>query len=174
MCSFLQLTFFFWWSNKCIFGHVGASPWGALLFSYTTKIVWLGNLDTSLDIGDLPIVPSYIRATVNFAEIKNAMRNVRWQIGSWTPKPGSGWNLGYRLLRLNSSLFLMLLALAAISAALYYTPAIFLRQFISYLEVDGRKEDKGWGWVYVLGLFLSNAATNLSKFLCFMVAHVEF
>ena len=163
MCSFLQLMFLLC-NKEYIFGHVGASPWSTLLFSYTTKVVWLGNPATSLDIGDLPIVPSYIRATVNYAEIRKAMWNIHSQIGSWTPKPGSGWNLGYRLLRLNFSLFLMLLALAAISAALYYTPAIFLRQFISYLETDGRREDKGWGWVYVLGLFLSNAATNLGEF----------
>lgn len=168
------MTFIFFLFKAIVFGHVGASPWGRLLFSYATKVLWLGNLVTSLDIGDLPIVPGYIRATVNYTEIKRAMQNIHSQIGSRTAKSGSGWNLGFCLLRLNFSSLFMLLALAATYSALYYTPAIFLRHFISYLEADGRKEDKGWGWVYVFGLFLSNAATNLGQFSLHHGLHVEF
>ncbi|KAF8888602.1 hypothetical protein BD779DRAFT_451345 [Infundibulicybe gibba] len=42
--------------NVC--GVTVASPWDTLLFSYTTKVVWLGNLASGLEIGDLPVAPA--------------------------------------------------------------------------------------------------------------------
>ncbi|KAF8888549.1 multidrug resistance-associated ABC transporter [Infundibulicybe gibba] len=145
--------------NVC--GITVASPWDTLLFSYTTKVVWLGNLASSLEIGDLPIVPGEMRATFNYASMKRAMREIHLCIGSWSPRPGSGWGLGYRLLRLNILLFTAELFLAVIVAFLFYVPAIFLRAFVAYLEVDTKREDTGWGWVYVVGLFGTTAITYL-------------
>ncbi|KAL4260343.1 ATP-binding cassette transporter C [Pleurotus pulmonarius] len=145
--------------NVC--GIIGASSWDTLLFSYTTKVVMLGNVAESLDIGDLPIVPSNMRATVNYTTMKNALRNIKAQFRRWKPKPGSGWALFYRLCRINAGPIGMEIGLAVIAAVLFYCPAIFLRQFIQYLELDPLREDKGWGWVYVVGLFSSNAIAYL-------------
>lgn len=145
--------------NVC--GLVGASIWGTLLFSYTTKVVMLGNVAESLDIGDLPIVPGNMRATTNFAKMKSAMREIKLRIRNWSPPVGSGWNLAWRLLVVNALPFTGLFLLAAVSALLFYTPAVFLQKLVKYLEQDGAREDMSWGWVWVMGLFLSNVITFL-------------
>ncbi|CAA7268235.1 unnamed protein product [Cyclocybe aegerita] len=147
-------------ANVC--GLTGASPWDVLFFSYTTKVVWLGNVAESLDIGDLPIVPANMRATYNYASMKQAMRTMKMRIFSWAPAPGTGWQLAYRLLRLNYLAFLALLLLASVAACLFYTPAMFLKQLVRYLEIDHNREQTGWGWVYVVGLFSANA-------ICFLI-----
>jgi hypothetical protein len=147
---------------------VGASVWDTLLFSYTTKVVMLGNVAESLDIGDLPIVPADMRATFNYAAMKRAGREIKLRIGSWSPKPGSGWSLLWRLARLNAAPLTWELCLASVAAVLFYTPAIFLQRLVAYLEADSGRTNMGWGWVYVFGLFMSNAITYLSEF--FMVA----
>ena len=141
-----------------------ASPWDILLFSYTTKVVWLGNIAESLDIGDLPIVPAGMRATYNYTRMKKALREIKLKIFSWSPAPGTGWHLIWRMIRLNYVVLLVVFSLAAISAVLFYTPALFLRKFVQYLEVDPNRENKGWGWVYVVGLFVMNALVFLRKF----------
>jgi hypothetical protein len=150
---------------------LGASVWDTLLFSYTTKVVMLGNVADSLDIGDLPIVPADMRATLNYAAMKRAVREVKLRIGSWSPKPGSGWSLSYRLTKLNAVPLTLELFLASVAAILFYTPAIFLQRLVAYLEVDSGRTNMGWGWVYVFGLFMSNTVTYLSEF--FMVAILQ-
>ncbi len=141
----------------------GASPWGTLFFSYSTKVVMLGNTATSLEISDLPIVPVGLRATFNYTRMKNAVRTINWKIGSWRPKPGSGWNLGYRLVRLNFMGLFVQFLLASVSACVYYIPPYFLQQLVAYLEVDHERRDTRWGWVYVAGLFGSNAISYMSE-----------
>ncbi|GLB42389.1 putative atp-binding cassette transporter [Lyophyllum shimeji] len=142
-------------------GSIGASIYQLLLFSYTTKVVWLGNIATSLETADLPIVPASMRATFNYSKMKRGMRDIRLRIGNWSPKRGNGWEMGYRLVRLNLASITLMLSLAATSAVMFYTPALFLQQFVRYLEVDTERRDMGWGWVYVTGLFASNAITYL-------------
>jgi len=128
----------------------------------------LGNIAQSLDIGDLPIVPGNMRATMNFAKMRHAMREIKFKLPvgreHWSPKTGTGWNLAYRLLVVNILPFTALFVLAAISALLFYTPAVFLQRLVKYLEEDGKREDMSWGWVWVVGLFVSNAITFLSEF----------
>ena len=134
-----------------------------MLFSYTTKVVWLGNVADSLDIGDLPIVPASMRATYNYARMRKALRKIKLKIFSWSPAPSTGWHLTWRLIRLNYVILLVVLSLVAISAALSFAPALFLRKFVQYLEVDRNREDKKWGWVYVVGLFVTNVLVFLRK-----------
>ncbi|KAK0452262.1 hypothetical protein EV421DRAFT_888433 [Armillaria borealis] len=121
-------------------GVTGASPWGTLFFSYSTKVIMLGNTATSLEISDLPIVPVGLRATFNYTRMKNAVRTINWKIGSWSPKPGSGWNLGYRLVRLNFMGLFVQFLLASVSACVYYVPPYFLQQLVAYLEVDHERQ----------------------------------
>ncbi|KAF8802271.1 multidrug resistance-associated ABC transporter [Phlegmacium glaucopus] len=151
--------------NVC--GTTDASPWDILLFSYTTKVVWLGNIAESLDIGDLPIVPRNMRATYNYASMRKALREVKLKIFSWSPAAGSGWHLIWCLTRLNHMIFLAVFILAFLSAVLFYAPALFLQKFVGYLEVDHSRENKGWGWVYVIGLFVTNVLVFLRKSLFF-------
>jgi hypothetical protein len=124
----------------------------------------LGNIATSLEIGDLPIVPANMRATFNYSAMKKAMREFKLRFGTWRPTPGSGWELGYRLVRVNWLVFTAEFFLAAVSAVLFYAPALFLQSLVYYLEVDKYREDRGWGWVYVIGLFSANALSFLGKY----------
>jgi len=144
--------------------YAGDSPWGTLLFSYTTKVVWLGNTATSLEVADLPIVPADMRATFNYSKMRRAMHQIQLRIGSWRPRSGSGWTLAYRMVRLNWMTITVVMVLSAISACLFYTPALFLRQFVAYLEVDRDRRDTGWGWVYVAGIFATNVTMYLGIF----------
>ncbi|KZO97554.1 multidrug resistance-associated ABC transporter [Calocera viscosa TUFC12733] len=149
--------------NVC--GIVQTSVAGFLLFSYTTPVVMLGYTSESLEIRDLPIVPADMRATSIYSTMRRAMRAVRLRriplFGAWKPSPGSGWDLMYRILRVNVTAFVIQIILASVSAVLYYAPALFLQRLIAYLEMDPGREDTRWGWVYALGLFLSNSINFL-------------
>jgi hypothetical protein len=144
--------------NVC--GVVGASVWDTLLFSYTTKVVMLGNIAESLDIGDLPIVPANMRAPYIYTVMKSALKTVHLRASF--AKPGSGFELGYRLVKVNLGLMTYQITLAAVAACLFYAPAFFLRRLVQYLENDPTRSDRGWGWVYCAGLFFSNAISFIS------------
>lgn len=77
---------------------------------------------------------------------------------------GSGFGLGYRLVRVNASALLVELVLASVSAVLFYAPALFLQKLVEYLEIDRNRENPGWGWVYAIGLFLANAVSFLGAY----------
>ncbi|KAI0717016.1 multidrug resistance-associated ABC transporter [Earliella scabrosa] len=145
--------------NVC--GIVGASVWDVLLFSYTTKVVMLGNTAESLEIGDLPIVAADMRATTIFANMRAAMRRWKLRVGSWRPASGSGIELAYRLLRVNGWTMARIMMLAPVAATMFYVPAFFLQRVVRYLEVDPLRESRGWGFVFCAGLFFSNAVTQL-------------
>ncbi|EJU00344.1 multidrug resistance-associated ABC transporter [Dacryopinax primogenitus] len=152
-------------SKENVCGIVQTSVAGFLLFSYTTPVVMLGYTSESLEIRDLPIVPADMRATTIYTIMRRAMQTIRLRrlplFGSWKPTPGSGWELMYRIMRVNATAFTIQIVLASVSAVLYYAPALFLRQLIGYLEMDPEREDPRWGWVYALGLFLSNSINFL-------------
>ncbi|TFY65276.1 hypothetical protein EVJ58_g2068 [Rhodofomes roseus] len=145
--------------NVC--GITGASVWDTLLFSYTTKVVMLGNTAESLEIGDLPIVPANMRATTLFKNMRGAVRRYHLRVRSWRPRPGSGWELGYRIFRVNTRDVTIVVLLATIVAGLFYTPHYFLQRVVRYLEMDPERKDRGWGWAYCCGLFFANAITQL-------------
>ncbi|GBE87301.1 ATP-dependent bile acid permease [Sparassis crispa] len=145
--------------NVC--GITGASVWDTFFFSYTTKVVMLGNTAESVEIADLPIVPANMRATNIYSDMRAAIRRWKLRIRNWQPKPGSGWELGYRLLRVNTYLLSLVIALSSVTAVLFYVPAFFLQRVVSYLESDPLRTDRGWGWVYSAGLFFSNAFVHL-------------
>ncbi|KAI0312306.1 multidrug resistance-associated ABC transporter [Amylostereum chailletii] len=143
-------------------GVTGASMWDILFFSYTTKVVMLGNTAESLDIGDLPIVPADMRATDIFQKMRTTMRTINVKrFMFWKVAPGSGWELACRLLSANKLTFIVQMVLAASGAFLYYGPPWFLRRLVEYLEEDPDRDDRSWGWVYCIGLFASTAAIHL-------------
>ncbi|EJC98304.1 multidrug resistance-associated ABC transporter [Fomitiporia mediterranea MF3/22] len=141
--------------NVC--GIVNGSPWDIVLFSYTTKVVRLGYTSESLEIGDLPIVAGSMRATSIFSRMKYVMRKYHWR----SARPGSGWLLAYRILCANKRLLTIQISLVVVSAVLFYSPALFLRLLVKYLEDDPERKYPAWGWVYAAGLFGLNAFTYL-------------
>ena len=154
-----------------------ASIWGTLLFSYTTKVVMLGYTSASLEIGDLPIVPANMRGTVNFQLMKAALRtpitllSIPFSYRLFSFRKGSGWELLFKLVRLNKVVISAEIALAAVAAVLFYTPAFFLQKLVQYLQDDPHREDRRWGWVFVAGLFSLNAISYLSKCLFMLCAN---
>lgn len=148
-------------NNVC--GVVGASVWSYLLFNYTTKVVMLGYTSESLEIGDLPVVPANMRGTHLYASMRHTIRNVKWGLRWWRPRVGSGWELGYRLLRVNIVPLIGLVLLAAVSACLFYAPPLFLKQVVTYLESDPNREDRSWGWFYLAGMVFSTAFVDIGK-----------
>ena len=105
-----------------------------------------------------------MRATYNYACMRKALREIKLDIFSWSPAPGNGWQLIWRLIRLNYLILLVVLNLVAISVVLSFSPTFFLRKFVQYLEVDGGRENKEWGWVYLVGLFVTNVLYFLRKY----------
>ncbi|KAH8986771.1 ATP-binding cassette transporter [Lactarius hatsudake] len=143
-------------------GVTGASVWDLLLFSYTTKVVMLGNTAESLDIGDLPIVPGILRATYLFRSMRSTLSTIRLrQFLLWDIHPGSGWELAYRLARVNRMAVALQMTLASIGAILFYVPPFFLQQLVKYLETDPERHDRSWGWFYSFGIFVGTASIYL-------------
>lgn len=144
-----------------------ASVWEVLLFSYTTRVVMLGYTAASLEIGDLPILDSYMRATYNFKTMRAAMKRYSLRgraFGIWKPTPGSGWQLAYRIMRVNAPTFAIQISIVVVAAFMFYAPAFFIQRLVSYLEVDLERRHTEWGWVYTAGLLLSNVILTLSGF----------
>ncbi|KAI0251186.1 multidrug resistance-associated ABC transporter [Lactifluus subvellereus] len=143
-------------------GVTGASVWDTLLFSYTTKVVMLGNTAESLDIGDLPIVPGFVRAAYLFRAIRSTPSTIRLRrFMFWNVRQGSGWELAFRLAYLNRAIFTAQMALAATGAVLYYVPPFFLQKLVRYLETDPERHDRSWGWFYSFGMFATTASLHL-------------
>ena len=106
-----------------------------------------------------------MRATYNYARMRKALREINLKIFSWSPAPGNGWCLIWRLIRLNYVILLVMMCLDAICVVLSFSPAFSLRKFVQYLEVDSNRENKEWGWVYVVGIFVANLLVFLRKYI---------
>lgn len=52
--------------------------------------------------------------------------------------------------------------LAIVTAAMYYAPSWFLKEFVEYLEAHPDRSDMRWGWVWSFALFASNALMYLA------------
>ncbi|KAI0062503.1 ATP-binding cassette transporter [Artomyces pyxidatus] len=144
-------------------GETGASVWDTLLFSYSTKTIMLGGAGDSLDIGDLPIVPGRMRATSLFKNMRRTLRSVSLKkFLFWDVNPGSGWELAYRLIRVNAALLVVQACLSVAIAVIFYAIPWFLRRIVLYLEEDPLREDRRWGWFYSVGMFVSTAASHIA------------
>lgn len=139
-------------------GYVRESIYSVLLFAYTTPVVMLGYTAESLEIRDLPIVPADMRATPIFTAMRRVYKSIKLP-KMWQSKAGDGWELLYKLFKVNWSTFVLQMSLAAVTAVLYYVPAYFLQSLVHFLEIsdEGGKPDASWGWVYCAGLFFSIA-----------------
>ncbi|KAG8915205.1 hypothetical protein FRC01_003749, partial [Tulasnella sp. 417] len=139
-------------------GYVRESIYSILLFAYTTPVIMLGYTAESLEIRDLPIIPADVRATPIFTSMRRVYKSIKLP-KMWQSKAGMGWELLYKLFKVNWSTFLVQMSLASVTAVLYYVPAYFLQALVHFLEISdaGGKPDASWGWVYCAGLFFSIA-----------------
>jgi hypothetical protein len=131
----------------------------------------LGNTSESLDIGDLPIVPGTLRATHLFRSMRSTLSTTRLKrLLLWDIRSGSGWELAYRLARVNRAAFATQMILASVGAVLYYAPPFFLQQLVRYLEMDPERHDRSWGWFYSFGMFVGTAIIHLSMYYLWLSA----
>ncbi|KAG8706829.1 hypothetical protein FRC08_000842 [Ceratobasidium sp. 394] len=125
----------------------------------------LGYYADSLDISDLPILAARLRSPLIFSRMRNVIKNTR--LPTWLRiKPGSGYELIFRLLVANKRAFLIQAAISVVIAGLYYIPAWFIKQFVQFLELTRDSNptpdiDMRWGWVYCAGLMLSSLAVHV-------------
>lgn len=126
----------------------------------------LGYTSDSIEIGDLPIIPVSMRAGYLFTKMNETVQRYKLRILSWSPKHGSGWELGYQLVRANTSDLRAVLWYTIVTVILFYVPYFFLQRLVYSLEVDPTRSDRSWGWWYCFGLFVS----RLLGYLCQWVA----
>ena len=120
-----------------------------------------------------------MRATYNYTRMRKTaaapLREIKiFNYWNWSPTPGHGWQLIWRLIGLNYVILFVVLSLVAIYAALSFSPAFFLRKFVQYLEDDLKRENKEWGWVYVVRLFVTNVIVFLRKSLILLCIYIDF
>ncbi|KAJ7641019.1 multidrug resistance-associated ABC transporter [Roridomyces roridus] len=129
-------------------GVYDGSIWSFLFFSYSTKVIMLGNTAASLEIGDLPILTADMRATIQYA----AMR--AWSAGHrWRPKIGSGWALASQLIAVNRAALAGVMVFAVFAGGGFYLPPFIMSCLLRYLEEDPERREKRWGVVWVVCLF---------------------
>lgn len=120
------------------------SAFGQLFFSWSTRLLVFGLSRPQLHEGDLPFLPSNLRASNLFILLKAQPENIA---------------LAWRLLRANARPLTMQSILAAVTAALYYGPAFFLNRLIQYLEYDvNDRPPQARAFTYAIGLFACLAA----------------
>ena len=106
-----------------------------------------------------------MRATLSYSKMRATVGKVRVSIGSWKPQPGTGWNLGWTLARVNAVALWTQVALAVVSAVLFYLPPYFLQRIIAYLESDPERRDRSWGWFYSAALLFGSLFTYVGTYL---------
>ncbi|KAJ7610419.1 multidrug resistance-associated ABC transporter [Roridomyces roridus] len=132
-------------------GVYDASIWSFLFFSYSTKVVMLGNTSASLEIGDLPILTADMRATTQYAAVR------AWQAATrWRPKIGAGWALAYQLISVNKAALGALMLYSLVAGLAFYLPPFFMSRVLKYLEADEERSQIRWGLVWVVCLFSAN------------------
>ena len=91
------------------------------------------------------------------------MKNIKPMICGWKPRPGSGWQVGIRLFKMNSFVIFLQISLAALVAVLFFVPPFFLKRFLAYLEDDPERLHRGWGIVFALGLGVISVVQSLGE-----------
>lgn len=122
-----------------------------MLFSYTGELIERAKVNDSMDVWDLPILPANLRAVVNYMWFKKAYGHPTRRLGKW-----EGYNLLIKLAKVNKWLLFAQCGLAAITGVMYYAPHLLLRYFLTYLENDPTRAHPAWGWVFALGILVSN------------------
>lgn len=104
-----------------------------------------------------------MRATYLFHSMRSALSTIRLRrLIFWDIRPGSGWELAYRLAYVNRISFITQMVLASLGAVLYYAPPLFLQKLVRYLETDPERHDRSWGWFYSFCMFATTASLHLS------------
>ncbi|KAJ7040968.1 multidrug resistance-associated ABC transporter [Mycena alexandri] len=143
-------------------GVVDASAWGALFFSYISKVA---TLSPGFGVADLPLLTADMRALVTFSQIRASVRRT----GAWHLP--AGMRFGFAVLRANALQLVGVQLLSAITAVGRCSPPYFMRLLLIQLEGD-TPIDKRWGLVYVAGLLAGNLVFALGWGQIWNLAHI--
>jgi hypothetical protein len=143
-----------------------------VLFLYAEPLMQKGKTATSFNIWDLPVMRRNMRALYSFKHMraiygdtrKLRRKSARRGMVGWADGLPPGYSLLAKVFLANTPLFIALTVLATVTAGMYYIPAIFLREFIAYLEDNPGpdRENQRYGWIWIAGLFGSNAIMYLT------------
>ncbi|EIN12781.1 multidrug resistance-associated ABC transporter [Punctularia strigosozonata HHB-11173 SS5] len=140
-----------------VVGVLRCSIFDLITFSYATPVVRLGAQLETLNIADFPVVPSASRASVLFTTMRHAMKTVNLRVA----RPGSGFGMAWRLLRVNWQPLAGEVVVTVIVSALYYAPKYFLKLLVQHLEMAPEARNIQWAWVFVVGMIMSTVAASL-------------
>ncbi|KAJ6551152.1 hypothetical protein B0H19DRAFT_1156687 [Mycena capillaripes] len=146
-------------------GVVDASTWGAIFFSYISRVA---ALPPGFGVADLPLLTADMRAPVTFSQIRAQVRERRGP---------AGVRFGFALLRANALPLAGVQLLSALAAASRYASPYFMRLLLLDLE-DRRSSDATaegrarWGTVYVAGLLAAGLVFALGWGQLWSLAHI--
>jgi ABC-type multidrug transport system fused ATPase/permease subunit len=122
-----------------------------MLFSYSGVLIDRSKVNDSMDVWDLLVLPADQRALPNYIKFKAEYGKRATRFGKW-----EGYNLLWKLAKVNKWLLVAQASLAAVTGVLYYAPHLLLNFFLTYLENDPKRNHPAWGWVFALGILVSN------------------
>ncbi|KAK4686614.1 hypothetical protein P7C73_g3512, partial [Tremellales sp. Uapishka_1] len=138
--------------------EIQCTVWDWLIFSYATKVVRKGHEMETMEVWDLPVLAAPMRALTAYKKVKKVYGNPRHRLGKM-----EGYNLLWKLAKVNAGMLWAQTILAAITAFGYYLPPYLLQNFIYYLETDPTRSHPAWGWFLAFALFFSNAVMNIAQ-----------
>ncbi|BEI79510.1 hypothetical protein CcaverHIS002_0100390 [Cutaneotrichosporon cavernicola] len=139
-----------------------------MLFSYSAVLIERSKLNDSIDVWDLPMLQADQRALPNYIKFKAAYGKRSYRLGKW-----EGYNLLWTLAKVNKWLLIAQASLAAVTGVLYYSPHLLLNFFLTYLENDPSRKNPAWGWVFALGILVSNLFVYLIAGIIYSIASVN-
>ncbi|GMK55034.1 hypothetical protein CspeluHIS016_0200900 [Cutaneotrichosporon spelunceum] len=139
-----------------------------MLFSYSGVLIERSKVNDSMDVWDLPILPADQRALPNYIKFKAAYGKHSQRLGKW-----EGYNLLWQLAKVNKWLLIAQAGLSAVTGVLYYAPHVLLKFFLTYLENDPSRNSPGWGWLFALGILVSNVAVFLIAGIIWSISSVN-
>lgn len=141
-------------------GEASGSVLDYLFFNYCSALIGKAGVLESLDVWDLPVVRANMRALGQYKTMRAAYgatqkrRVVRGKARKGLPP---GWNLLWKMYRVNWKMFAVQAVLASVTACAYYAPSFFLKKLVEYLEQHPDRSEQRWGWIWCFALFASNA-----------------
>lgn len=150
--------------------EVNCTIMGVILFLHVEPLLHKAKKATSFNVWDLPILQRNMRSMFAFQHIKSVYgdtrklkrRQERHGIMGRIDKLPEGYNLLAKVFIANKGLFVIEIVLAAVTAGLYYLPAVFLQQLTQYLQDNPDRTNIRYGWMMCFGLATSNAIMYLA------------
>ncbi|GBC03173.1 hypothetical protein RclHR1_00500021 [Rhizophagus clarus] len=133
-------------NDRPVFATEYCSLWDFIMFNIVNQLMKKAYYQPSLNDSDFDHLPYSLRSSPIYNDFK------RWRDRS----------LLYRIVSANKKIILLQSLYTIITGILYYAPFAFLYRFIEFVQNYHYGEKLEWGLIYIIGMFLSNVALQLS------------